>query len=239
MTSLRVYIGHDRREQRATEVAVHTLYETSRIQAEVLDNGKLQARGLLTRPVDRRGQMYDMISSAPMSTDFAISRFLVPILCQQGWALFTDCDVVFMQNVGLLLNHADPRYAVQVVQHQYTPATATKMDSQPQLAYSRKNWSSVCLWNCDHPANQRLTLHDVNTRRGLWLHQFSWLHESEIGCLPAGYNWLVGEQPRPVKDDLMIAHFTLGTPNIEGRESTEHADIWFKADERTPISSVK
>ena len=59
-------------------------------------------------------------------------------------------------------------------------------------AYSRKNWSSVVLWNWAHPANRRLTLEMVNTLPGRDLHAFCWLDEWEIGELPVEWNYLVG-----------------------------------------------
>jgi hypothetical protein len=99
------------------------------------------------------------------------------------------------------------------------------MDGQQQVAYARKNWSSVALWNCDHPANRRLSLVDVNERPGRDLHAFYWLHDDEIGELPARWNWLVGVQDKP--EDPAIAHFTLGTPDMV--PNSPHADIWFNA----------
>src|ERR1041384_2173684 len=100
------------------------------------------------------------------------------------------------------------------VQHADTPGTVQKMDGQVQTAYARKNWSSVMLFNCDHPANRRLSLVDVQERRGFDLHQFYWLNDAEIGALPAEWNWLIGEQERPANPK--IAHFTLGGPFTRG-----------------------
>lgn len=225
--TLRAYIGYDAREQQATRVAAKTLVATSHIEPELLDAAALHERGLLTRPVDRRSGIYDLTSNAPASTDFAISRFLVPIICQGDYALFTDCDVVFLRDVHDMLEYADPKYAVNVVQHDFTPVDTVKMDGQPQAAYYRKCWSSVILWNLNHPANKRLSLYDINNRRGLWLHQFGWLADSEIGALPGHWNWLVGVQPKPEKPS--IAHYTLGTPDLPGYEHSEHAEIWLNA----------
>jgi len=95
---VRIYIGYDPAEHEAYRVAVKTLADHSDIEPEPLNADRLQAAGLLYRPVDKRGQMYDLPSNAPCSTEFAASRFLVPIICQMGWALFVDCDVVFMAN---------------------------------------------------------------------------------------------------------------------------------------------
>ena len=191
--------------------------------------------GLLRRPMDMRDGVYDLISNAPCSTEFAISRFLVPHLSQSGYALFCDCDMVFLSDVAELLKHADPHFAVQVVKHNHVPKSDTKMDGAKQTSYVRKNWSSLILWNCDHPANLRLSLADVNQRRGIELHQFYWLHDSEIGSLPAEWNWLVGEHEKPSRP--RIAHFTNGGPFLHNWEPREHDHIWH--DEASMLAGVK
>lgn len=224
---MRVYIGFDEREVLACDAACKSLYARSPgAEVTLLDSQRLAACGLLRRPVDQRGQKYDILSGAHASTDFAISRFLVPLLAQQGWALFTDCDVLFLSDVNELQKLIDPKYAVMVVKHDYTPKEAIKMDGQVQSTYARKNWSSVVLWNCDHPANRRLSLGDIQERRGYDLHQFYWLHDSEIGALPPEWNWLVGVQPKP--DNPKIAHFTLGGPWLPNWKDAEHDDLWWQ-----------
>jgi hypothetical protein len=225
---MKVYIGADRRERAAYEVAERSLRRHASCPLEVtpLDIERLAATGLLRRLVDRRDGNYDLISNAPASTDFAISRFLVPHLAQTGWALFVDADVVFMTDVAEILQHADPDKALHVVKHNHVPTGTVKMDGQVQTAYPRKNWSSVMLWNCDHAANRRLSLQDVNTRRGLELHGFYWLNDAEIGELPPEWNWLVDEQLKPPAP--RIAHFTLGTPDMPGRGASPHSHIWLE-----------
>lgn len=220
---MKVFIGHDRREPQAVAVAQASLWRSSNMRATLLVEEDLRARGLLWRPVDRRGRMHDLVSNADQSTEFAISRFLVPII-STGWALFTDCDMVFLTDVLRLLPLADPSKAVMVVKHDHQPTEALKMDAQMQLAYPRKNWSSVMLFNCDHPANRRLSLRDVNERPGRDLHAFYWLHDDEIGELPRSWNWLVNVQPRP--DRVDIAHFTLGGPFTPGWKGAPHDDLW-------------
>ena len=225
---MRVYIGSDSRERRAYAVAEKSLRRRASIPVEVtpLCANRLAATGLLNRPTDHRGGLYDLHSNAPASTEFAISRFLVPHLAQAGWVLFVDSDVVFLADVAELFALADPQYAVMVVKHRYEPATGTKMDGQVQTAYPRKCWSSVMLVNASHPANDRLSLWDVNQRPGRYLHGFGWLNDREIGCLPREWNWLVGETPMPLEPKL--AHFTAGTPDMPGLEGCAHADIWLK-----------
>ena len=219
-----IYIGVDRREPKSLQAAVRSLRTVSTHPWTPLETDRLTQRGLLWRPQDRRGTIYDLISDAPCSTDFAISRFLVPILHQTGWALFVDSDVVFLRDVNSLFRLADKNKAVMVVKHHNGHEPGTKMDGQAQTLYARKNWSSVMLFNCDHLANERLTLHDVNTRPGRWLHRFGWLHDDEIGELPGEWNWLVGMQEKPANP--AIAHYTLGTPELV---DSPHADIWWRA----------
>ncbi len=140
---------------------------------------------------------------------------------------FTDSDVVFMEDPRRMLLNVDPSVAVSVVKHPPLPGGGVKMDGQPQTAYERKNWSSVCLWNCDHPANRRLNLTTLNQWPGRDLHAFRWLADSEIGALPAEWNWLVGVQPKPLQPK--IAHYTLGGPFTTGWAGAEHDEIWLKA----------
>jgi lipopolysaccharide biosynthesis glycosyltransferase len=230
---VRVFIGYDDREAEAARVAQKTLYAKSRIGAEFLCAPKLVDAGLLTRVSDHRGgQDYDLVSNAPKSTRFAISRFLTPIICQSGYALFVDCDVVFIRDVEAMLKEAKAEHAVSVVKHDYTTSTQWKMVNQRNDPYPRKNWSSVMLFNCEHPANRRLSLWDINNRPGRDLHRFYWLADSEIGELSPNWNWLVGEQPRPA--DPGIAHFTLGGPWIEGWKGAEHDEIWLHAAQSRP-----
>lgn len=230
---MKVYIGYDEREAEAVRVAAKTLREVTNgeIEPEFLRADKLAAHGLLTRVSDHRGgQDYDLVSNAPKSTRFAVSRFMVPLLCQSGWALFVDCDMVFMRDPREMLAEAQAQAypsAVYVVQHNHVPTEKWKMVNQAQTTYPRKNWSSVMLFNGDHLANRRLTLHDVNNRPGRDLHAFYWLHDQEIGRLDPAWNWLVNVQDRPEK--LGIAHFTLGGPFNEGWKPAEHDEIWLEA----------
>lgn len=223
-----IFIGYDRREQAAYDVAVKSL---RRFQPDVaylpLQLDRLAAVGLLRRPMDMRGQMYDLPSNAHCATEFAISRFLVPILCQSGWALFVDADVVFLADPGELFALADPEKAVMVVKHHNGHVAGTKMDGQTQVLYPRKNWSSVVLWHCDHPANRRLSLQDVNERPGRDLHAFYWLNDSEIGELPAEWNVLVNVQAMPEKPKLL--HYTLGGPFTAGWKGAPYDEIWLEA----------
>ena len=228
---MKIYIGYDEREPQAARAAYLSLSQVSKGQrppVEFLHLPKLRDHGFMWRTFDRRGgQGYDLTGNATFSTEFKFTRFLVPMLCQDMIALFVDCDVVFLRDPREMLKHdklADK--AVWVVKHAYTPAESFKMVDQKQIAYARKNWSSVMLFNCYHSAHRRLTLRDVNERSALDLHSFYWLHDSEIGELGPEWNWLVDVQPRP--ENLGIAHMTLGGPWLPGWQGGSFDDEWRK-----------
>lgn len=224
---LTVYVGYDSREPVAWDVCAHSIESRARFPVNVqpLKMDKLAQRGLMWREVERRhGQMFDVISNAPQSTEFAISRFLVPILHQTGWVIFMDCDMVLLGDINEITKELDDRYALMCVKHDHQPKERVKMDGQQQTGYQRKNWSSFFAVNCDHPANQRLTLEAVNSKRGLDLHQFYWLKDEEIGALSTGWNWLVDVQPMP--DVVHVAHFTLGGPWFDGWKGSKHDYLW-------------
>lgn len=227
-----VYVGFDPAEERAYRVAVASCirHTAGKVQIHPLDADDLYDRKLLWRPVERRqdGQMIDHLSGAAQSTSFATSRFLIPSIQRTGWALFVDSDVVFLADVDELFAQADPRYAVMCVQHHHGGTEGTKKVGMAQIPYPRKNWSSVMLWNCDHPANLRLTLGIVNWWPGAILHRLAWLRDEEVGQLPAAWNWLVGVQPRPEAPKL--AHFTLGGPWLAGWPGAEHDELWLDAE---------
>lgn len=220
---MRVYLGHDHREEHAYGVADRSMRAFG-CDPLPLREDRLRLAGILTRPKDMRGQHYDIVSGAPQSTDFAIARFAVPIICQSGWALFADCDTVAMRDPRAVMEYAHPRYAVLCVKHGKIAMPDMKMDGQAQTQYPRKLWSSVMLFNCDHPANRRLNLTTLNSWPGRDLHAFGWLHDDEIGELPPEANWLVGLQPKPEKP--IIAHYTLGVPGMPNRDVTEYDHIW-------------
>lgn len=227
---MRVFIGYDEREHEAAVVATKTLREVTngQIEAEWLCTAKLTAHGLLWRTADHRGsQDYDLVSNAPQSTRFAVSRFLTPILCPSGFALFVDSDVVFLRDPREMLRYVEARHAVSVVKHKPLAETGMKMVNQQQVSYPRKNWSSVMLFNCDHGANRRLSLRDVNERPGRDLHAFYWLSDNEIGTLAEPWNWLVDVHPRPYMP--AIAHMTLGGPWLPGWKGGSFDDEWMKA----------
>jgi len=223
-----VWIGFDPRETAAFAVARHSLLRCVRTPVPVrgLVLADLRARGLYNRPTSMRdGRLWDDISGAPMSTEFAISRFLVPHLAESGWAIFMDSDMLIRSDLFRLFDACQSDKAVMVVKHNYVPRETTKMDGQAQTQYPRKNWSSVIAFNCDHVANKALTVDLINTLPGRDLHRFCWLDDGEIGELDQSWNWLVGHSDTDIVPD--IVHFTEGLPNMSGYEDSEYADEWW------------
>lgn len=233
MKSRIIYIGFDPRPSEAVAYAVarasirRHLSQPIRIVGLVLDD--LRKRGLYWRKhrkihTETGWQLWDEVSDAPMATEFANSRFLVPRLAKTGWALFLDADMLARADLRLLFDLGDESKAVQVVQHDYQPRGGRKMDGQMQTRYPRKNWSSLMLFNCDHPANRRLTIEGVNETPGRDLHRFCWLQDDEIGSLPTEWNWLAGHSSRKIEPALV--HYTEGVPPLPGYENAPYADEW-------------
>lgn len=226
---LRIFIGYDPREDEAYRVCARSLRRRASLAVEIqaLDLDALREQGLYTRTWhrDASGQRMDDGDGRPFSTDFAFSRFLVPALAgHAGWALFCDCDFLFRADVAALFALRDARYAVQCVQHDHRPAEPVKMDGQAQSRYARKNWSSLVLWNCAHPAHRALTVRDVSERPGAWLHGFRWLDYARIGALPEGWNWLDGWSSPDVP--AQAVHFTRGGPWFPNHEPGPYTAAW-------------
>lgn len=237
--TLPVFIGYDSREHDAALVCEHSMRGRSSapLLIQRLHEPSLRHVGLYGRDwTADGGQKTDAIDGKPFSTNFSFSRFLTPALMQhRGWALFVDCDFLFLGDVAELFAEADPRYAVQVVKHRMPEITGVKMDGQAQQPYFRKNWSSCVLWNCGHASNQRLTPTVVNSRPGQWLHGFSWLDDHEIGDLPPDWNWLAGVDQIPDHGRAPRAiHFTLGSPDMPGHEDAPYSDLW-----RTELAAAR
>tara|TARA_A100001015_G_C15016116_1_gene725600 strand:+ start:24 stop:719 length:696 start_codon:yes stop_codon:yes gene_type:complete len=219
MSNKNVYIGYDTREDVAYQVSKFSILNKSKgIDVHPLKLNELRERKLYWREEDKLG-----------STEFTFSRFLVPELNNyKGWALFCDCDLLFLNDLNNLFDLADDKYAVMCVQHDYTPKEGLKMDGQAQTIYPRKNWSSVVLWNCDHPSNKQINPSLINnpSTTGKYLHRFSWLDDKEIGSIPHTWNWLVGWYNEPNDGKPNAVHYTEGGPWFENYRFCEYHQNW-------------
>jgi hypothetical protein len=226
-----IWVGYDSRQPEAMAVAAKSLGRHCDIAIPVrwLVLDRLRALRAYYRPmtVDENGQIWDEISRAPCSTEFAISRFLVPHLAgRDGLALYMDCDVLIRADVRELFEwiEAQPRRALWCVHHNHVPNGDEKMTGFVQTEYPRKNWSSVMVFDLGHQANAPMTVYMANTMPGRQLHRFCWLNDDEIGELPVEWNWLAGHSDPDV--DPKIVHFTDGIPWIPGHQNAPYADEW-------------
>jgi hypothetical protein len=223
---IRVFIGFDPREAVAFSVLSYSIQARASRPVSITPLMLSQLRGVLTR------------ERHPLqSTDFSFSRFLVPYLSGfEGWSLFMDCDMLMLDDVAKLYELRDERYAAMVVKHAHAPRETVKFLDQPQSPYTKKNWSSVVLFNNAHC--RALTPEYVNTASGLDLHQFRWLdHEAAIGALPRQWNHLVGyDAPRP---DAALVHYTLGGPYFDEFRDCEYAAQWFAERDRMLVAEQR
>jgi hypothetical protein len=216
--TLRVFVGWDSREDEAYEVAKFSLMRRASIPVEVtpIKLDELRAQGIYRRDQDPLA-----------STEFTYSRFLTPALAGfKGWALFCDCDFLWLGDVSGLADYAHGPRAVLCVQHDYQPKETTKMDGAVQTVYPRKNWSSLMLFNCEHPAVQRLTPDLVNRESGAFLHRMQWAADEEIGELPVEWNWLEGWNEKPARGVPKAVHFTRGGPWFAQWQDVDYGDLW-------------
>lgn len=207
---IRAFVGYDPREVVACNVFQHSVLKHATQPVAFIP---------LAATVVGKDQHTDG------SNDFIYSRFLTPYLCDYiGWAIFADGDMLCRDDIAKLWALRDPTKAVQVVKHEYTTRHPVKYLGAKNESYPRKNWSSVILWNCNHPAHAALTPDKVAASTGSYLHRFSWLEDKDIGELPAEWNWLVTEYPK--LESAKLVHYTLGAPCFGGYHYCDYADEW-------------
>lgn len=222
ISPLKIFIGYDSREDIAYQTAKLSIEKHASVPVEIipLKLKWLKKSGVYTRPVDKLA-----------STEFTFTRFLIPHLTEfKGWALFIDCDFIFLEDVAKLFAQTKDEYAVMCAQHDYTPAEGTKMDGQQQHQYPRKNWSSMMMINCSHPSNAVVTNDFVNNvyKTGAYFHRFSWLNDEEIGKLSHEWNWLVEWYKAPKDGTPKALHYTEGGPWFKEYQNCEYAFEWYK-----------
>ena len=217
----KIFIGYDSREAICYDVCKFSIQHNSTINYDINSISLCDIQDIYKRPAD------------PLAaTEFAYSRFLVPYLCNyRGWALFCDCDFIFLDDIDNLFSNAENSKAVMVCKHDYKPSAELKMDGKIQSQYPRKNWSSLMLWNCGHPANRILTPEVINTQTGKFLHRFEWLDDDNIGDLSIEWNWLVGWYKEPRDGKPRGLHYTEGGPWFAECIDCEYSDVWKKYSE--------
>lgn len=210
---IRLFCGFDRREEPGLHVFISSVLRRA------------------SRPVN-----FIPLSSQGLSqgsNEFTLSRFLAARFCDfRGHAIFCDgSDMLVDDDIARLDALFDSRYAVQVVKHPDYESLHTHKYVGTELwteqsNYSRKNWASVMLINCEHPDWMALTC-ALNSTKKLDVLQFRFLQDEAIGELPAKWNVLVdeGQEAR----DASILHWTAGIPHFAHYKDAAHSARWFEA----------
>ena len=218
---IRLFIGYDPREAVVYHVCANSVI---RHASQPLAFTPLALSNLGYRERHRDG-----------SNQFIYSRFLVPALMDfHGWALYIDGDMLLRADIAELWALRDDSKAVLCVQHDYRTKMREKYLGATNEDYPRKNWSSVVLWNCGHPANRALTTTFVEGATGAQLHRFTWLPDELIGSLPKEWNWLPDEFGANPQAKLL--HWTLGAPCFHEFADAPMAEEWHRERELTDFS---
>lgn len=154
------------------------------------------------------------------STKFNPGRFEVARrMGYRGWAIWAECDMLCLADIGELMDLKDSRFDVLVCQSKYKTKHPVKFLDQPNPDYDRKNWSSLMLINCHGAWWERISQDERYTLQDM--HRFA---DARVGVLPVEWNHLVGEyKPNP---RAKIAHFTIGLPIWREYTNCEFAEAW-------------
>tara|TARA_E500000318_G_scaffold17483_2_gene17748 strand:+ start:3587 stop:4363 length:777 start_codon:yes stop_codon:yes gene_type:complete len=245
MKSIHVLMGWDAREIDAYNVAEHSLIRRSSIPITVtpLKHNELREHKLFYREwkIDKHNQYYDLLDKAPFSTEFSHTRFLVPEIARRnnlkGWAIFCDCDFLWLDDIKNLVDQLDDGYPVMSVPFNYESDQQFKMDNKIQTKYNCKLWSSLMAFNMEHEDNKRLTVEAVNKWKGLDLHQFSWLTRGpeSVGEINPFWNY-VPDITEYKTNQPNAVHFSLGGPWLRGYEECDFSKQWYL--EKTHMDSL-
>ncbi len=219
MEPIDIVVGFDQREAVAHHVFCQSVLEKA-------------SRAVRFLPLARDSLSGYQEMHSDGSNAFTYSRFLCPYLMKfSGYAIYADGDMVCNADITELWNLRDPNKAVQVVKHDYLTKMNEKYLGNKNENYPKKNWSSVIIWNCQHPKNKLLTPGFIGGSTGAFLHRFEWLADSEIGEIPIDWNWLATEYE--INSNAKLIHYTLGTPCFAEYRESDYAEVWHEAFNRT------
>ena len=229
-----IFIGWDNREAISGIVCKYSILKSTKyLESNIhfLEQKQLRKEKLYYRKsfTNANGQYFDSIDNKPFSTEFSFTRFLVPEICRQqqldGWALFLDGDIVVNTDIHKLFDLADDRYGVMWVKFNWLPdkSDKQKMDGMIQTRYNKKLWSSMMLFNLNHPDVKKLDHISVNQSTGSYLHKFQWIKDKDIGPLPEEWNFVPGVTNSKTPKAI---HYTKGGPWFEEYKDCDYGEVW-------------
>lgn len=221
---LRLFIGHDPREEVGTWTFCSSVIEHA-------------SRPVAITPLHKPAVERLFGGHIPEGTNaFTVSRFLIPAMCDyMGVAVFADgADMVCRADITKLMKEFDDTLAVKVVRHQYSTQHKIKyrdtyMECQ-NPDYERKNWASLMLINCSHPAWRQVSPGNIGKWTTLELLQLRFIDDTEIGFLGEDWNWLADEYGE--NDRARIVHWTAGIPGFPYYKDAPMAEVWRQANAR-------
>lgn len=238
-----IFVGYDAREHLCFQVLEHNLVHQFGHKVHPIKHRELRKAGKFSRAwtIDEAGQYWDGRDGKPFSTEFSHTRFAaIPLAREMGiheTCMFVDCDFLFLRDPALLLQYMALDTALACVQYDWKEPEGKKMDGMMQLLYHRKLWSSMFLFNPDHPAHDWMTWHKLNWASGAEMHSFAWVPDDAIVRLADEWNYI------PTFTDGTIhasaVHWSYGGPWMPGFEYVEHAQDWRRAYDDTLVYMIE
>ena len=218
LNKITIVVGFDQREAIAYHTFCQSILEKSTIPVQFI-------------PLAKNSLHFYKEMQNDGSNSFIYSRFLTPYICDfKGFAVYADGDMICNTDISELTLLFDRTKAVQLVKHDYKTKKLIKYFGNKNQDYPRKNWSSMVIFNCQHPANRILTPKFIQEKDGAFLHRFKWLDDKDIGELDITWNYLAIEFiPYP---EAKLIHYTIGTPCLNEYKTTDMSDIWWATHSR-------
>jgi lipopolysaccharide biosynthesis glycosyltransferase len=218
-----VYIGFD-----ASNKSQELAFEICRRSIIRHASQPVEVRQLIKRTLQARGDFKR--NQIDGSTEFTYTRFLVAHLNgYKGWALFVDSDFLWTNDIWKVFDYIkeDPGKAVYCVKHNIAETDSMKMNGLVQANYPKKNWSSMMVFNCEHPDCKNINPDSVATQTPAWLHRMMWTTDDQIGELPHTFNYLIGYYHDMSYTNLPIAiHATDAGFWHPTQRLPEFTDLW-------------
>ena len=211
---VKIFIGYDPREAIAYHVCTNSIIRNATVPVSIIPLALNNLNNYRETHMDGSNQ-------------FIYSRFLVPYIQNYaGWAIFIDGDMLIRADIDDLWTLRDESKALMCVHHDYKTKAIKKYLGAENRDYPRKNWSSVVLWNCGHPANKGVTPEFIQSASGAQLHRFTWLDDKLIGEIPKVWNWLPDEFGP--NSEAKLLHWTLGAPCFHEYATAPMAEEWHR-----------